>query len=101
MSAINLRAYDNSWYDPGRNAAWRLLWLMAGQPLLGCPWIVSSLFRVELLRMFGARLGERIAMRHPLKVKYPWHLRAGDDCWFGEDCWIDNLTTVELGSNVC
>jgi putative colanic acid biosynthesis acetyltransferase WcaF len=34
-------------------------------------------------------------------VKYPWHLKIGDDCWLGEDCWIDNLTTVHLGDNVC
>lgn len=101
MSQINLRAYDNSWFHPGRSTAWRLLWFYVGLPLLRCSWITSSATRVWILRVFGARIGERVVMRHRLRVKYPWHLTVGDDCWFGEDCWIDNLTTVTLGSNVC
>jgi putative colanic acid biosynthesis acetyltransferase WcaF len=101
MSQVNLRAYDNSWYSPGRPAAWRAAWIFFGLPLLRCSWIVSSSVRVNLLRAFGARIGRGVVMQQPLRVKYPWHLVVGDDCWFGEDCWIDNLTTVRIGSNVC
>jgi putative colanic acid biosynthesis acetyltransferase WcaF len=78
-----------------------MAWLLFGQTTLSFSWIVSSFVRIGLLRLFGARIGERVVMRHPLKVKYPWHLVVGNDCWFGEDCWIDNLTTVTIGNNVC
>ncbi len=101
MSPVNLRAYDNSWYDPGRSALWRAAWLFLGLPLLRCPLIVSSSLRIALLRAFGARIGRGAVMQQPFRVKYPWRLSVGEDCWFGEDCWIDNLTAVRMGNNVC
>jgi putative colanic acid biosynthesis acetyltransferase WcaF len=101
MYPVNLRAYDNSWYYPGRSVVWRFAWLFFGLPLLRSHWIVASGFRARLLRVFGARIGKRVVMRHAINIKYPWHLVVGDDCWFGEECWIDNLTTVTIGSNVC
>ena len=101
MSQIDLSTYDNSWFSPGRSTAWRAAWMFLGLPLLRCPWIVSSGLRVALLRTFGARIGSRVVMQQPFRVKYPWHLIVGDDCWFGEDCWIDNLITIRIGNNVC
>jgi putative colanic acid biosynthesis acetyltransferase WcaF len=101
MGQVRLRDYDNSWYSPGRSAAWRAAWLFLGLPLLRASWITSSSLRVSLLRLFGARIGERVVIKPGVIVKYPWHLIVGDDCWIGEHSWIDNLTTVQLGSNVC
>lgn len=101
MSPVRLRDYDNSWYHPGRSALWRAAWLFLGLPLLRASWITSSSLRVDLLRLFGARIGMRVVIKPGVTVKYPWHLVVADDCWIGEDCWIDNLTTVQLGSNVC
>ena len=40
-------------------------------------------------------------MQHNFRVKYPWNLIAGRNCWFGEDCWLDNLVPIRLGNNVC
>jgi putative colanic acid biosynthesis acetyltransferase WcaF len=101
MSQVRLRDYDNSWYHPGRSAAWRAAWLFLGLPLLRASWITSSSFRVSLLRLFGARIGAGVVIKPGVNIKYPWHLQVGDDCWIGEFAWIDNLTTVQLGSNVC
>lgn len=101
MGAVKLRQYDNSWYQPGRSVLWRTVWLFLGLPLLRCSLLPSSSLRVSLLRLFGARIGSGVVMRHGINVKYPWHLEIGSDCWFGEDCWIDNLTTVQIGSDVC
>lgn len=101
MSRINLGAYDNSWYYPGRSAVWRALWLFLGLPLLRSRVIPSSLLRIHLLRLFGGRVGERVVIKPGVAIKYPWFLVMGNDCWLGEDCWIDNLTTVTLGNNVC
>lgn len=101
MSLVTLRQYDNSWYDPGGSVAKRALWLLLGQPVFGSTWLLSSSLRVRLLRAFGARIGQRVVFKPGVRVKYPWHLEVGDDCWIGEDAWIDNLTTVRLGNNVC
>ena len=46
-------------------------------------------------------LAQRVVIKPGVNVKYPWHLQIADDCWIGEIAWIDNLTTVQLGSNVC
>ena len=98
---INLRNYDNSWYQPGRSTLWRAAWFFLGSPVLRAHWLPSSSLRVSLLRAFGAKIGQRVTIKPSVNIKYPWHLHIGDDCWIGEDCWIDNLTTVRLGSNVC
>src|ERR1035441_4638257 len=101
MSQVRLQTYDNSWYDPGRSVVWRAAWLLLGLPLLRAFWIPSSTLRVSLLRLFGSRIGKRVVIKPGVTVKYPWHLVVGDDCWIGENSWIDNLTTVQLGNDVC
>ena len=101
MTMVNLRNYDNSWYSPGRSVVWRGLWMFVGLPLFRSTWFASSAARVALLRLFGARIGQRVVVRQQVTIKYPWHLIIGDDCWIGEQAWIDNLTQVRLGSSVC
>ncbi len=101
MTRVDLRSYDNSWYSPGRTLAWRSLWMFLGLPLLRSTWLASSTVRVGLLRLFGARIGQRVVIRQHVTVKYPWHLTVGNDCWIGEQVWIDNLTLVRLGDSVC
>lgn len=101
MRLVDLQHYDNSWYRPGGSVFKRALWMLLGQPVLSSAWLPGSELRVRLLRAFGARIGARVVIKPAVRVKYPWHLEIGDDCWIGEDCWIDNLTTVRLGCNVC
>jgi putative colanic acid biosynthesis acetyltransferase WcaF len=98
---IDLRTYDNSWYNPGRSPLWRAAWFFMGQPIVRAMWMPSSGVRVSVLRAFGARIGERVVIRPGVQIKYPWHLVVGDDTWLGEHCWIDNLTTVRIGRNAC
>lgn len=101
MSRISLQDYDNSWYDPGRSSLWRSAWFFLGSPLFRTRLVPSSALRVALLRIFGARIGEHVVIRHHVTVKYPWHLVVGNDCWVGEGAWIDCLTTVRIADDVC
>lgn len=101
MSEVQLRHFDNSWYQPGRSRWWQAAWFFVGLPVLRCSVIPSSGLRVGLLRWFGASLGEGVVIKPGVRIKYPWRLRAGNSCWLGEDCWIDNLAAVELGDDVC
>ena len=98
---VELKAYDNSWYQPGRSLLWRAAWLFVGQPLFGCSLLPFSRLRVFLLRGFGATIGVGVVIHSGVQVKYPWNLVVGNDCWIGEHAWIDNLTTVRLADDVC
>ena len=101
MSQVHLRSYDNSWYHPGRSAFWRASWFFLGSPLFRSHLLPSSSLRVHLLRLFGARIGQRVVIRHDVSIKYPWHLTIANDCWIGERVWIDCLTSVLIGNNAC
>ncbi len=97
---VRLKDYDNSWYRPG--PLWkRTLWFFVGEPLVASTWLPWSAMRVFLLRVFGATIGEGVTIKPGVRVKYPWFLITGNDCWIGEGCWIDNLTRVRLGNDVC
>jgi len=54
-----------------------------------------------LLRLFGAQVGRGVHIKPRVNIKYPWFLIIGDFTWIGESVWIDNLATVQIGSNVC
>ncbi len=101
MSQVQLKSYDNSWFHPGRSALARGAWFFLGSPLFRSHLLSASWFRVGLLLLFGARIGDRVVIRHDVNIKYPWHLVIGNDCWIGERVWIDSLTTVRIGNDVC
>ena len=101
MSLVQLRKYDNAWYHPGASFLKRALWMLLGQPCFASAWLPGSGLRVKLLRAFGARVGMGVVIKPAVKVKYPWHLELGEDCWIGEECWLDNLTTIRIGRNAC
>ncbi len=101
MSAVHLRLYDNSWYQPGRSRLWQAAWFFLGLPVLRSSLIPSSGLRVRLLRWFGARIGAGVVIKPSVNVKYPWNLVIGNCCWIGEACWIDNLSRVQIGDDVC
>jgi len=53
-----------------------------------------------LLRLFGAKIGKGLVIKPNVRIKNPWRLTIGDNCWIGESVWIDNLEDVAIGSNV-
>lgn len=101
MTPVQLAAFDNSWYSAGRSRWWQAAWFFLGLPLLRCPLLPGSGWRVRLLRGFGAAVGAGVTVKPGVRVKYPWRLSIGDHCWLGEDCWIDNLAQVTFADNVC
>ena len=98
---VNLKDYDNSFYTTGRNASVRVLWYFVNSWFLNCSWNVFSGFKVALLRIFGARVGDGVVIKPNVSVKYPWKLTIGNHVWLGENVWIDNLAQVTIGDNCC
>lgn len=97
----NLAAYDNSFYSPGRGKWTCVLWYFASLLLVESGWLPISKFKVVLLRLFGADIGEGVTLKPHVKIKYPWRLKIGDHSWIGEQVWIDNLDQVTIGDHVC
>lgn len=97
---------DLSLAGPGNFVAKRsilieLVWFFVEACFINNKLIPVSFVRVALLRAFGARIGKNCRMPHPIRVKAPWNLEVGDNCWFGVDAWIYNQTDIRIGSNVC
>jgi putative colanic acid biosynthesis acetyltransferase WcaF len=99
--SVRLANFHNDWYSPGRSRLWQAIWFLFGCPLMKCGVMPFSGFRVSLLRMFGAQVGEGVIIKPGVRVKNPWRLSVGNDCWIGEDCWIDNIGDVIISDDVC
>lgn len=100
MTRRTLRGFTGAGYDKGRPLPVQALWF-AAQHLIFRKWWFPARFRPPLLRLFGARVGRRVLIRHGVRVQWPWKLRIADDVWIGEDAWILTLEDVTIGADVC
>jgi len=96
----SLRSFTGAGYDKGRSTAVQALWF-AVMNLLFMKWWFPARLRPPLLRAFGATIGERVFIRHRVRVLWPWKLTVGDDCWIGEDAWLLNLEPITIEHDVC
>ena len=81
---IDLRKYDQSWFDRGRPGWFVLLWWLVQAitfPLTPHP--MNSL-RCVILRLFGARIGKGVLIRPTARFTYPWKVTIGDYSWIGD-----------------
>lgn len=98
---VDLSSFRNKDYDPGRGKLAQLLWYYCSLLLLESGWFPFRKFKVTILRMFGATIGEGVVIKPHVRIKYPWRLTVGDHCWIGQQSWIDNIEDVTIGSHVC
>lgn len=98
--ARTLRNFSGAGYDKGRGWLWQALWFATQNLVFGAWWCPRRL-RPIILRAFGAEVGERVFLRHRVRVLWPWKLSIGDDCWIGEDVWLLNLEPISIGRDVC
>lgn len=102
---VNLKNYDeqNKAYAAsiGASKLKQIIWFVCSVLFVKNTLIPFSGFRVWVLKMFGAQIGEGVVIRPGVQIKYPWKLTIGDYTWLGEHCWIDNITDVKIGSHVC
>jgi putative colanic acid biosynthesis acetyltransferase WcaF len=96
----SLRSFTGAGYDKGRNVLWQAAWF-ATLNLVFMKWWLPTRLRPPILRAFGARVGERVLIRHRVRVLWPWKLAVGDDCWMGEGAWLLNLERITIEHDVC
>lgn len=95
----NLADFRGSGYDKGRPRIVQVLWLVSSS-LIMCWWVPGTV-RVAVLRAFGARVSERVVIRHRVRIHWPWKLEIGKNSWIGEGTWILNLEPVTIGHDTC
>ncbi|CAB3745462.1 hypothetical protein LMG24238_07599 [Paraburkholderia sediminicola] len=98
---IDLSRAGKGNYRAKRGALIELIWFVVEACVINNKLLPLSSVRVALLRLFGAKIGTGCRFVHPLRVKSPWNLEVGDNCWFGVDVWIYNQALIHIGSNVC
>jgi putative colanic acid biosynthesis acetyltransferase WcaF len=96
----DLSRFTTAGYDKGRSRAVQALWF-ATMNLVFFQWWCPAAVRVSLLKLFGARVGERVLIRHRVRILWPWKLSIGDNSWIGEGAWLLNLEPIGIGANVC
>jgi len=98
---IDLSLAGKGNYRAKRGVLIELVWFVVEACVINNKLLPFSFVRVALLRLFGARIGTGCRFVHPLRVKAPWNLQVGDQCWFGVDVWLYNQAPIHIGSNVC
>ncbi|MAZ54971.1 MAG: colanic acid biosynthesis acetyltransferase WcaF [Flavobacteriales bacterium] len=98
---VDLSSFKNTFYKKGASYFKIALWTLVYSLIFKNHLIPFSFFKVFFLRLFGAKIGKNVIIKPAVKIKYPWKLIVGNNCWIGENVWIDNLETVTIQDNVC
>ncbi|MDJ0598726.1 MAG: hormogonium polysaccharide biosynthesis acetyltransferase HpsU [Crocosphaera sp.] len=95
---VDLRQYDQSWYDRGRPGWYVLLWWLVQSIAFPLSLHNANGFRCWLLRRFGANIGKRVIIRPTVRFTYPWKVSIGDYSWVGDDVVFYSLESIKIGS---
>lgn len=82
-----------------RHKALRALWYLVEATLFRLPLRRMDVWRVSLLRLFGARIGRQCLVRRTARIEIPWHLELGDRVVLGDRVIVYCLGRVSIGSD--
>ncbi|MGD1907262.1 MAG: hormogonium polysaccharide biosynthesis acetyltransferase HpsU [Leptolyngbyaceae cyanobacterium] len=98
-SLVDLRHYDQSWYDAGRPKWLILVWWFVQAITFPLTLHAHHAPRRFLLRLFGAHIGKGVMIRPSARVHYPWKVAIGDYSWIGSDVTLYSLDEIAIGNN--
>ena len=101
MGKISLNQFNNSNFNPGKSKFIITIWYIVNILFFINPLFPFNKFKIMLLKLFGANIGENNLFKPRINIKYPWNLTTGNNVWIGEMVWIDNLDKVIISNNVC
>jgi len=96
---VDLRKYNQSWFDRGRPGWYILLWWFVQAiafPLTPQP---LNILRSTLLRLFGARIGKGVLIRPTARFTYPWKITIGNYSWIGDNVVLYSLDEINIGEH--
>ena len=76
----------------------QIWWIVQGTLFRLSPQILYG-WRRFLLRIFGAKIGEKVLIRPTAKILYPWNLTIGNWSWIGDDVTLYNMANINIGEN--
>lgn len=99
MAELDLKNYKNrhSFNSKVARALWNVVWLFLFRPTPDRGLGVFVLWRIVLLRLFGAKIGRHCAVRSSAKIWQPWNLEMGDWVAISEDCDIYSADKIRIG----
>jgi len=77
-----------------RRILWGICWTLFFRP---SPKLFFNGWRNMLLRLFGAKIGEKVKIHNSVKILYPWEFEIGDGSWIGWDVDVYNYARVKIG----
>ena len=88
-------------FDLGRDRWVFVVWYLVKVVIFLSPLPWPSTFKVALLRMFGAQVGEKCYIKPRVNIHFPWRIKIGRNVWIGEEVFICNFADVAIGNNCC
>jgi putative colanic acid biosynthesis acetyltransferase WcaF len=99
LAWVDLRRYDQSWFDRGRPGWLILLWWLVQAIVFPLSPHFLNAVRVGLLRLFGAQIGQGVIIRPTARFTYPWKVTIGDYSWIGDDVVFYSLDQIAIGQH--
>ncbi|PSF38448.1 colanic acid biosynthesis acetyltransferase WcaF [Aphanothece hegewaldii CCALA 016] len=99
LPLVDLRLYNQSGFERGRSGWYILIWWFV--QAIAFPLSIHNMdgFRCQILRIFGAKIGQGVKIRPTARFTYPWKVSIGDYSWIGDDVVIYSLDQIAIGSH--
>jgi len=94
-SVLQMRPESSPWTF--REKLGRAIWMVCGRPVFRMSFHNWYPFRAWLLRLFGARIGEGVALRPTVSIEVPWMLDIDDEATVGDYAILYSLGRIRVG----
>ena len=75
----------------------RAVWMVFGRPIFRMSFHNWYKFRTRLLRLFGATIGNGVAIRPTVSIEVPWMLEIDDNVTVGDHAILYSLGKITIG----
>lgn len=83
-----------------RNRIGRILWGICYITFFRFSPRTFHCYRTMILKLFGAKVGERVHVYPKVKIWAPWNLELGDECGVGDEAILYSQGKISLGKRV-
>ena len=56
-------------------------------------------WRCFVLRLFGAKIGDKVLIRPGARITFPWKVTIGDYCWIGDNATLYSIAEITIGEH--
>jgi len=94
-SVLQMRPESSPWTF--REKLGRAIWMVFGRPVFRMSFHNWYPFRAWLLRLFGAKIGDGVALRPSVSIEVPWMLDIDDEATVGDYAILYSLGRIRIG----